>query len=584
MNLKDIKSPADIKGKSITELANLAAQIRMALLEKLSRHGGHVGPNLGFVEATIALHYVFDSPKDKIVFDVSHQSYTHKMLTGRVRAFIDPSHYDDVTGFTSPGESEHDFFTIGHTSTAASLACGLAKARDLQGGKENIIAVIGDGSLSGGEAFEGLDNAAVLNSNFIVVINDNEMSIAENHGGLYADLRLLRNTKGEAPVNYFRSLGFAYRYVAEGNNLSKLIAAFEEVKDTDHPVVVHIHTEKGQGFRPALLDKEKWHFESPFDTATGLVFADEDNTPYWDDYVYEFCSKELAENPKAVVVNAGTPAVMGFNLERRRAAGGRFIDVGIAEEHAAAMSSGMAKAGMHPYWGVMSTFVQRAYDQISQDIAINNNPVVIGVMGCGVLGMNDVTHLCWFDIPMLSNIPNVVMLAPTCPEEYKAMATWAMRQSDHPVVLRIPATVEKVDGPFDTDYSDLNTFRQVRSGHDVAIIAVGAMLPAALRAAEQLAAKGVEATVINPRFVSGIDEEMLSSLEPDHKAVITVEDGVLDGGFGEKIARFYSDRPMLVKCLGVRKQFLDKVNQQELAARSGLTADGIVEAYSTMFK
>ena len=585
MNLKDIKSPADIKGKSIQELANLAAQIRMALMEKLSRHGGHVGPNLGFVEATMALHYVFNSPVDKIIFDVSHQCYTHKMLTGRVQAFIDPAHYDDVTGFTEPRESEHDFFTIGHTSTAISLSTGLAKARDLKGEKFNIVTIIGDGALSGGEAFEGLDNAAVLNSNFIVVVNDNEMSIAENHGGLYADLRLLRNTKGQDPVNYFRSLGFAYRYVPEGNNLSALIAAFEEVKDIDHPVVVHIHTEKGAGYAPAMRDKEKWHFESPFDIPTATVFADEHPHKNYSNMTAKLLMDSFAKDPRVVAITSATPSVMGMGPELRREAGNRFIDVGIAEEQAAAMSSGLAKGGMRPFWGVFSTFVQRAYDQISQDIAINNNPAVIGVFGAGVRGMNDVTHLCWFDIPMLSNIPNIVMLSPAYAEEYKAMFNWALTQTDHPVVIRIPNEyIEMPDLKPDTDYSDLNTFQQIEGGHDLAIIAVGAMLSYALQAAKQLRAKGINPTVINPRFVSGVDAEMLSALSPDHKAVLTVEDGVLDGGFGQKVAAFYGDRPMLVKCLGLPKEFHDKFNSADYAAQCGLTVDGIVTAAETMFK
>ena len=585
MNLKDIKSPADIKGKSVPELANLAAQMRMALLEKLSRHGGHVGPNLGFVEATIALHYVFNSPVDKIIFDVSHQCYPHKMLTGRVQAYIDPAHYDDVTGFTEPRESPHDFFTVGHTSTAISMATGLAKARDFKGGKENIIAVIGDGSLSGGEAFEGLDNAALLNSTVIVVVNDNQMAIAENHGGLYADLRLLRNTKGQDPVNYFRSLGFAYRYVAEGNNLTALIKAFEEVKDIDHPVVVHICTEKGAGFKPAMRDKEKWHFESPFDTATGTVFADEHPHENYSTLTAKLLLKSMEDDPRVVAITSATPSVMGMTPELRRQAGDRFIDVGIAEEHAAALSSGLAKGGMRPFWGVFSTFVQRAYDQISQDIAINNNPAVIGVFGAGVRGMNDVTHLCWFDIPLLSNIPNIVMIAPATKSEYEAMYHWALKQTDHPVVIRIPnQMIEIPDYKPDTDYSDINSFKQVEGGHGLAIIAVGPMLEYALEAAKQLRAKGINPTVINPRFVSGLDEEMLSALSPDHKAVITVEDGILDGGFGQKVAAFYGDRPMMVKCLGLPKEFHDKFNAEEFAEKCKLSTAGIVETALTMFK
>lgn len=584
MNLKDIKSPGDIKGKSIPELANLAAQIRIALLEKLSRTGGHVGPNLGFVEATIALHYVFNSPFDKIIFDVSHQSYTHKILTGRVDAYIDPAHYEDVSGFTNPAESPHDFFTVGHTSTAVSMACGLAKARDFKGGKENIVAVVGDGALSGGEAFEGLDNAALLHSNFIVVVNDNNMAIAENHGGLYADLRLLRNTKGMDQVNYFRALGFDYRYVAEGNSLTALIKVFREVKDIDHPVVIHIVTEKGMGFKPAVTEKEKWHFETPFDTATGEVFADEHPHASYTSVASDFLLQKIQQDPRVVVVNAATPAAIGFTPDKRRLAGDRFIDVGIAEEHAAALSSGLAKGGMRPFWGVISSFVQRAYDQISQDIAINNNPAVIGVFACGLRSMNDVTHLCWFDIPLLSNIPNIVMLAPTCRREFPAMADWALTQTDHPVVIRIPAAMDELDIPVDRNLDDLNTFQLVEGGRDIAIIAVGSMMKYALEAARKLRAEGINPTVINPRFVSGLDEEMLSSLSPDHRAVITVEDGILDGGFGQKVSAFYGDRPMLTLNLGLPKEFRDRFDVNKLADECHLTADGIADMARNMFK
>lgn len=585
MNLNDIHSPADIKKLDIAQLRELAGEIRQALLQKLSEHGGHVGPNLGMVEAEIALHYVFDSPKDKIIFDVSHQSYVHKMLTGRMQAFTDPRHYNDVTGFTNPKESPHDFFTVGHTSTGVSLATGLAKARDLQGGTENIIAVVGDGSLSGGEAFEGLDNAAVLHSNFIVVVNDNQMAIAENHGGLYADLHLLRSTRGEAAVNYFRSLGFAYRYVAQGNDVAALIDAFRDVKDSKNPVVVHIVTEKGEGYEPAVRDKEKWHFESPFNIATGTVYADEDTTPDYADITAEYLLKRIKDDPKTVVISSATPDTIGFTPERRRAAGANYVDVGIAEEHAAAFASGLAKGGMRPFWGVMTSFMQRAFDQIQQDIAINNNPAVIGIFGSTLWGTNDVTHLCWFDIPMISNIPNVVMLAPADRAEYMSMLKWALDQTTHPVAIRVPAIpVADLDIPVSDTYDDLNTFQQVRAGHGVAIIAVGNMLGNALKAADILKADGYEPTVINPRFLSGLDAAMLSSLEPDHTAVVTVEDGCLDGGFGQKVAAFYGDRPMLVRNLGIPKKFLDVYNREALAKSCCLTPETMAASIREMFK
>ena len=584
MNLKDIKSPADIKGRSIDELKDLASQMREALLTKLSKHGGHIGPNLGMVEATIALHYVFDTPKDQIVFDVSHQTYLHKMLTGRVEAFLDPAKYDDVTGYTNPGESEFDLFTIGHTSTSVALATGLAKARDIKGDNQNVIAVIGDGSLSGGEAFEGLDNGAVLHSNFIVVVNDNNMSIAENHGGLYADLRLLRNTRGQADNNYFRSLGYAYRFVGDGNDIASLIKAFEDVKDSPNPVVVHIVTDKGHGYAPAEQNKEAFHWGGPFNIETGKPLGSYDG-PSYNELTYQFLKEKMAENPNVVAVTAGTPTVMGFTPDRRKEAGRRFIDVGIAEEQAAAMSSGMAKNGLRPVWGVYSSFVQRAYDQISQDISINHTPAIIAVFMGTVSGMNDVTHLGWFDQSLLANIPGIVMLAPSHRREYLAMMNWAVEQTDYPVIVRVPdPAVVDLDIEVVDDYSDLNSYRMVRSGHDIAIIAAGNMLPDALKAADKLEAEGIKPTVINPRFLSGIDEEMLSALSEDHRAVLTVEDAILDGGMGQKIASFFADRPMLVKNLGLPKVFMDRYDASKVKEEAHLTVDGIVEQAKIMFK
>ena len=584
MELKNIKSPADIRSMSMSELYALADEVRAALLQKLSQHGGHIGPNLGMVEATIALHYVFDTPNDQIVFDVSHQSYTHKMLTGRAQAFLEQTHFDDVTGYTNPEESPYDLFTIGHTSTSVSLATGLAKARDLKGGDWNVVAVIGDGSLSGGEAFEGLNNGSVLHSNFIVVVNDNEMSIAENHGGLYADLRLLRNTKGEGQPNFFRSLGYAYRFVAKGNDIAQLINVFREVKNSSNPVVVHIVTEKGHGYAPAVADKERFHWGLPFDLATGVSTID-DNNPDYGDFTYELLREQLEKGTDLAVLTAGTPGVASFNPERRKEFGKRFIDVGIAEEQAAAMASGLARNGVRPFWEVHSSFVQRAYDQISQDIAINNSPVVIAVFGASVYAIPDVTHLGWFDQTLLANIPNVVFLAPADKDEYAAMVNWSLSQTDHPVVIRVPVgPLESLGLEVDDDYSDINTYRLVRSGHDIAIVAAGNMIASALAAADILAAKGVNATVINPRFLSGIDEEMLSSLSPDHRAVLTVEDAILDGGMGQKIASFYADRPMLVRNLGLPKEFVDNYDAYKFAETAHLTPQGIAGQALAMFK
>ncbi len=570
MELTDIHSPKDIKGLAIPELADLAEKLRGALLRKLSAHGGHIGPNLGMVEATVALHYVFDAPEDKIVFDVSHQSYVHKMLTGRIEAFIDPAHYDDVTGYTCPAESPYDLFEIGHTSTSVSLAGGLAKARDLKGGNENVIAVIGDGSLSGGEAFEGLDYAAELGSNFIVVVNDNDMSIAENHGGLYDDLRRLRETDGKSETNYFKSLGFEYRYVPYGNDVKSLVDAFETVKGIDHPVVVHIATQKGKGFAPAEAHREQYHFGAPFDISTGNPL-NIDETPDYADITAERLL-EMARNDKDVaVITAGTPGVIGFTPDRRKAMGAQFIDVGIAEQQAVALASGLAKGGAKPFFGVVSSFIQRAYDQLSQDVAINNTPIVVGVFYGSMFGMNDVTHLGWFDIALISNIPGWVYLAPTCKEEYLAMLDWAMAQTSHPVAIRLPMKVVVTGRNYASDYSALDKYSVERRGKDVAIIAAGSMYQTGEAAADALAANGIDATLINPCYLSGLDEALLTELEADHRLVVTIEDGVLDGGFGEKIARFYGTSGMAVKCYGLKKEFADRYSYAELAQACRLT-------------
>lgn len=578
MNLNDIHSPADIKGFNSAQLHELCGELRSTLLSKLSAHGGHIGPNLGFLEATVALHYVFDAPADKIVYDISHQSYVHKMLTGRMQAFTEPDHYDDVAGFTEPAESPYDLFTIGHTSTAVSLAGGLAKARDLRGGKERVVAVVGDGSLSGGEAFEGLDFGAELGSNFIVVVNDNDMSIAENHGGLYDNLRLLRETDGKAPLNYFKALGYDYRYVAYGNDVDALIEAFREVRDTDRPVVVHICTQKGKGYAPAEADREHFHFGAPFDLATGNPLRISEAETY-DDVTALHLLHMMKEHPEVAAITAGTPGVIGFTPERRKEAGRQFIDVGIAEQEAVALASGMAKGGARPFFGVVSSFIQRAYDQLAQDVAVNGTPVVLGIFYGTMYGMNDVTHLGWFDIALISNIPGFVYLAPTCKEEYVAMLDWAMRQTSHPVALRVPGVVAHSSGrDFPTDYSELNRYAVDRRGSRVAVIAAGSFYGLGEQTVAELARHGVEATLINPRYLSGVDAELLDSLRSDHSVVVTLEDGVLDGGFGEKIARYYGPSDMRVLCYGLRKEFADRYDYATLAAANGLNPSTIAAA------
>ncbi len=583
MYLENINSPADVKKLSSDEMRALAGEMRTALIKKLSIHGGHCGPNLGMAEAVIALHYVFNSPVDKFVFDVSHQSYCHKMLTGRKDAFLDEAKYDDVTGYSSQHESPHDHFTIGHTSTSVSLACGLAKGRDLCGGKENIIAVIGDGSLSGGEALEGLDFAHELGSNLIIVVNDNGMSIAENHGGLYENLKLLRDTDGKAECNLFRAMGLDYVFVGDGNDIDQLIPAFSCVKDCTKPVVVHIVTEKGRGYAPAVKDKESWHWHMPFDIETGELKFRGGGEDYGE-LTAKYLMEKMDKDPSVCAITSGTPTVMGFTKNRREKYKGQFIDVGIAEEHAVAMASGIAANGGKPVYGVYSSFIQRTYDQLQQDLCINNNPVTILTFAASVWGMNDVTHLGIFDIPMMSNIPNLVYLAPTTYEEYISMLDWSLEQREHPVAIRVPGGVVHYNKP-KKDYGDLNKYEVYQQGSDVAIIALGTFFGIGMQAAEVIEKRtGVKPTLINPIYITGIDEELLESLKATHKAVITLEDGILDGGFGEKIARFYGNSDMKVANLGLKKEFLDRYNPDDVLRENGLTPELIAEKAEQLTK
>lgn len=578
MYLEKITSPADVKKLNTHELDNLASEIRHFLLEKLSNHGGHIGPNLGIVEATIALHYVFNSPTDKIVFDVSHQSYAHKMLTGRKNAFTDPKAYDEVSGYSEPTESTHDHFIIGHTSTSVSLSCGLAKGRDLLDEKENVIAVIGDGSLSGGEALEGLDMAAELGTNLIIVVNDNQMSIAENHGGLYSNLKLLRETKGEATCNFFRSMGLDYIYVEEGNNVAALIDAFKKVKDCTHPVVVHINTVKGKGYDYAEKQKERFHWGFPFVIETGETRKEYQFGPNFGSYTASFLLQAMKKDKSIVALTAGTPGIWGWTPEMRQQAGKQFVDVGIAEETAVAMASGIAKRGGKPVFGVHSSFVQRTYDQLSQDLCINNNPATILVLGATLCGLNDVTHLGFFDIALMSNIPNLIYLAPTCKAEYEAMLHWAIDYTAHPVAIRVPCMpLEDTNDTIpEKDYSNLNRYQTTHQGSQVAILGLGNFYGLALQVAEAYKAKGIDATVINPRYITGIDTEVLDKLKANHQTVITLEDGQLDGGFGEKIARYYGNTDMKVRCYGAKKEFVDRFDFAEFLQANHLTAEQIV--------
>ena len=581
MLLETINSPKDIKKLSLAELQQLAQEIRDGILNRDSLIGGHVGPNLGIVETIIALHYVFDTPKDKIVYDVSHQCYPHKMLTGRWKGFFDAEEMRKISGYTNPNESEYDNFIVGHTSTSVSLATGLAKARDLRGEHHKVIALIGDGSLSGGEALEGFSNAAVLNSNILIIVNDNEMSIAENHGGIYTNLRLLRETNGTAECNMFRAWGFEYRYVADGNNQENMIKVLQELKDVKKPTVLHIHTLKGKGYAPAEENKERWHWSLPFDRKTGEITADISGENY-SDITYDFLYARHQQDKNMVVISAGTPWAYGLNQERRASFGENYIDVGIAEEQAVAMASALAKGGCRPVFMVYSSFLQRTYDQLSQDLALNNNPAVILVFSAGISGM-DATHLGSFDIPLVANIPNIVYLAPTGKEEYLAMLNWGLNQNEHPVVIRVPLAVTK-GGKAEESYGDLNRYQLVKQGSKVAVLALGSFFELGESVVAELKEQGIDATLVNPRYITGVDEKLLNELAKNHQVVATLENGELDGGFGEKIASFYGASGVKVLNFGAKKEFTDRVPYDELMKRYHLTSEQIVADIMAVLK
>ncbi len=578
MVLDRINTPQDLKNIQINELNELADEMRDLIIKKVNTTGGHMAPNLGILETTIALHYVFNSPIDKIIYDVSHQCYPHKILTGRKDGFTNPDNYLKYTGYTAPEECDHDLFKVGHTSTSVSLACGVAKARDLKGEKGNVIALIGDGSLSGGEALEGLDNAATFKSNFIIIVNDNEMSIAENHGGLYDNLRVLRETNGEANNNFFKTLGFDYCFLKDGNNIEKLIEIFQKVKDINHPIVVHICTQKGHGLKQAEENKEGFHWVLPGVLDEKPIQVSQET---YTSLTLDYMLRKAKEDKTFVTVTAGTPGVFGFNSAVRTELGEHYTDVGIAEEHAVAYCSALAKCGAKPILNIMSSFVQRTYDQLSQDLCLNNSPITMLVHWGGISGA-DATHLCTFDIPLISNIPNMVYLAPTNKEEYMAMLNWSVEQTQYPVAIRVPNGDLVSTGIEDnTDYSVLNKFKVEKQGEKIAILGLGNFFNLAKEIAEEIKIKfGFDATVINPRFMTGIDEELLNDLKINHNLIITLEDGVLDGGFGEKIARYYGNSDLKVLNYGAKKEFTDRISLEELYKRYRLTKTQIIEDIS----
>lgn len=583
MLLTQTTTPEDVKALDRAELPLLCGEIRQAILESSAAVGGHVAPNLGVVELTVALHRVFNSPTDKIVFDVSHQTYAHKALTGRAYTYIDPERYGEASGFANPDESEHDLFAMGHTSTSVSLGCGLAHARDLAGDTYNVITVIGDGSLSGGLAFEGFNNAAELDSNLIIIVNDNDQSIAENHGGLYRNLAELRASNGTCERNVFRAMGLDYRYLDAGNAVLALVDALQELRNIDHPIVLHVSTAKGKGFEPAQNDPERWHHVGPFDMATGRKLCpghpSEPAPRTYADITGEALSAAIERDPQVVGITAATPYIMGFTPELRAAAGKQFVDVGIAEEHAVTFATALARSGAKPVFGVYGTFLQRAYDELWHDLCLNDAPATILVFGASIFGTTSETHLSFFDISMLGGLPNMHYLAPACMEEYLSMLSWSLDHREHPVAIRVPGIglVSRPDlAPAeDTDYSAVR-YNAVRQGRDVAVLALGDFFELGERVANRLTAEyGIEATLVNPRFATELDREFLDSLAAEHRVVVTLEDGILDGGWGERVACYLACTPLRARTFGIAKGFPDRYDPNELLTQNGMTVENM---------
>lgn len=583
MLLTQTTTPEDVKALDRAELPLLCGEIRHAILESSAAVGGHVAPNLGVVELTVALHRVFNSPIDKIVFDVSHQTYAHKALTGRAYTYIDPARYGEASGFANPDESEHDLFAMGHTSTSVSLGCGLAHARDLAGDAYNVITIIGDGSLSGGLAFEGFNNAAELDSNLIIIVNDNDQSIAENHGGLYRNLAELRASNGTCERNVFRAMGLDYRYLDAGNDVLALVDVLQELRNIDHPIVLHVSTAKGKGFEPAQSDPERWHHVGPFDMATGRKLCpghpSEPAPRTYADITGEALSAAIEHDPQVVGITAATPYIMGFTPELRAAAGKQFVDVGIAEEHAVTFATALARSGAKPVFGVYGTFLQRAYDELWHDLCLNDVPATILVFGASIFGTTSETHLSFFDISMLGALPNMRYLAPSCMEEYLSMLSWSLDHREHPVAIRVPGIglVSRPDlAPAeDADYGAVR-YNVVCQGRDVAVLALGDFFELGERVANRLTAEyGIEATLVNPRYATELDREFLDSLAAKHRVVVTLEDGILDGGWGERVACYLACTPVRTCTFGIAKGFPDRYDPNELLAQNGMTAENM---------
>ncbi len=567
--LNRVKSPADVKKLSLSQMEKLAQEIRTLILEKDAAMGGHLGPDLGIVEATIAYHYVFNAPKDKIIWDVSHQTYPHKMLTGRADAWLDPDKYGDVTPYSNPNESPYDYYTIGHTSTSIALATGMAKARDLMGGHENIMALIGDGSMTGGLAYEGLNNAAIEKHNLVVVVNDNQMAIDHNVGGLVTALKKLRESNGQTKENPFTAMGFDYRYVADGNDIKSMIDAFKAVKDVDHPILLHINTLKGKGYQPAIEHEEAHHWVMPFDLKTDQPLAPAPTGPNANSVAMDVMKEHIQNNEKIMAINAAIPGVFGLD-EIKEKYPNNYQDVGIAEQESVAFAAGMAKEGAIPVLFENSTFLQRAFDQLSHDVAANDLPVVMMIAGGGISSESK-THIGVFDQVMVSNLPNWIYLAPTSLAEEKAMMEWAIKQRKHPVAIKMPVQpVPTKGGQVANDYSRIQY--QIKPGKDIAVLALGDFYASL---GKKVATK-LGATLVNPISANILDQAALDRLAQTNKVIITLEDNILDGGFGEKVASYLGGKDVKVLNYGQSRVYTDEVPVTKIYQQNHLTVDQII--------
>lgn len=563
--LNQIHGPQDVKQLDLAQMKQLASEIRTLILEKDAVLGGHLGPDLGIVEATIAYHYVFNAPKDKMVWDVSHQTYPHKMLTGRALAWLDPEHYEDVTPYSNPDESPYDYYAVGHTSTSIALATGMARARDLMGGKENIMALIGDGSMTGGLAYEGLNNAAIEKHNLVVVVNDNQMSIDDNVGGLVTALKKSRDSNGQTPENPFTAMGFDYRYVADGNDIEDMIAAFEAVKDVDHPILLHINTLKGKGYEPAIKDEANHHWVLPFDLKTDKTTVPAPDGPTAASVALDEVIKRIKNDEKVLAINAAIPGSFGLDKIKQNYPE-NYVDVGIAEQESVAFAAGAVKEGAVPVLFESSTFLQRAFDQLSHDVAANDLPVVMLVAGGGI-SSNSKTHLGIFDQVMVGNLPNWIYLAPTTLNEEKAMLNWAINQRKHPVAIKIPTKPVPMGEEVSADFDKIKY--QVKPGKDVAILALGDFYTLGQEVAEKL-----NATLINPVSANILDKDSLDKLAKEHELIVTLEDNSLDGGFGQKVASYLGTNKVLN--FGQRCEYTDQVPLKQIYQDNHLTSEQII--------